>query len=158
MAEGEGFEPPVPFRAQRFSRPPVSTAHASLRDQRVSIFISLQPPEPPWRPNWLHRMLASAFIAAILRASAPWRLRHDSRVTLNSLCRLQRRAAAFLILRLPGFLDLCEAGTTSALRNPAALLRGYRLQRRTFVPGFARPVSSLGILLFHTLIGSANPG
>ncbi len=31
MAEGEGFEPPVPFRVQRFSRPPVSTAHPSLR-------------------------------------------------------------------------------------------------------------------------------
>jgi hypothetical protein len=31
MAEGEGFEPPVPFQAQRFSRPPVSTAHPSLR-------------------------------------------------------------------------------------------------------------------------------
>jgi hypothetical protein len=39
LAEGEGFEPPVPFRAQRFSRPPVSTAHPSLR---VSNIKSLQ--------------------------------------------------------------------------------------------------------------------
>jgi hypothetical protein len=31
MAEGEGFEPPVPFRVHRFSRPTVSTAHTSLR-------------------------------------------------------------------------------------------------------------------------------
>jgi hypothetical protein len=31
MAEGEGFEPPLPFRVKRFSRPPVSTAHTSLR-------------------------------------------------------------------------------------------------------------------------------
>ena len=31
MAESEGFEPPVPFRVQRFSRPPVSTAHPALR-------------------------------------------------------------------------------------------------------------------------------
>ncbi len=31
MAEGEGFEPPVRFPVQWFSRPPVSTAHASLR-------------------------------------------------------------------------------------------------------------------------------
>ena len=30
-AEGEGFEPPVPIRAQRFSRPPHSTALAPLR-------------------------------------------------------------------------------------------------------------------------------
>ena len=38
MAEGEGFEPPVPFQAQRFSRPPVSTAHPSLREwERLSI-------------------------------------------------------------------------------------------------------------------------
>src|SRR5579862_4876387 len=31
MAEREGFEPPLPFRVKRFSRPPVSTAHTSLR-------------------------------------------------------------------------------------------------------------------------------
>jgi hypothetical protein len=31
MAEGEGFEPPVPFQVQQFSRLPVSTAHTSLR-------------------------------------------------------------------------------------------------------------------------------
>ena len=31
MAESEGFEPPVPLRAQRFSRPPVSTAHPALQ-------------------------------------------------------------------------------------------------------------------------------
>src|SRR5438445_5608453 len=31
MAEGEGFEPPVRFPVQRFSRPPVSTAHPFLR-------------------------------------------------------------------------------------------------------------------------------
>jgi hypothetical protein len=35
MAEGEGFEPPEPFRVQRFSRPPVSTAHPSLRGLRA---------------------------------------------------------------------------------------------------------------------------
>jgi hypothetical protein len=34
MAEGEGFEPPVPFRAHRFSRPTVSTAHTSLRAKK----------------------------------------------------------------------------------------------------------------------------
>src|SRR5438105_5888452 len=31
MAEGQGFEPRVRFPVQRFSRPPVSTTHASLR-------------------------------------------------------------------------------------------------------------------------------
>ena len=33
VAEGEGFEPPVRFPAQRFSRPPVSTTHTSLRER-----------------------------------------------------------------------------------------------------------------------------
>ena len=31
VAEGEGFEPPLDFRPKRFSRPPVSTTHTSLR-------------------------------------------------------------------------------------------------------------------------------
>src|SRR5207249_10864512 len=31
IAEEEGFEPPVRFPVQRFSRPPVSTAHPFLR-------------------------------------------------------------------------------------------------------------------------------
>ncbi len=38
MAEGEGFEPPLPVKVKRFSRPPVSTAHTSLR---VSVVNSL---------------------------------------------------------------------------------------------------------------------
>lgn len=32
MAEGEGFEPSVPLRAQRFSRPPDSTTLAPLQN------------------------------------------------------------------------------------------------------------------------------
>src|SRR5471030_3307874 len=31
VAEGEGFEPPEPFRVQWFSRPPPSTTRPSLR-------------------------------------------------------------------------------------------------------------------------------
>jgi hypothetical protein len=31
LAEREGFEPPEPVRAQRFSRPPLSTAQPSLQ-------------------------------------------------------------------------------------------------------------------------------
>jgi hypothetical protein len=37
LAEGEGFEPPVRFPVQRFSRPPVSTTHTSLRDFASSV-------------------------------------------------------------------------------------------------------------------------
>ncbi len=75
MAEGEGFEPPVPFQAQRFSRPPVSTAHPSLRGWEAiaclpayRIFVSghwswqrqsrsplLQQLQPRLRPRFLHR-------------------------------------------------------------------------------------------------------
>ena len=36
LAEGEGFEPPSRFRGKRFSRPPVSTAHPSLREASLS--------------------------------------------------------------------------------------------------------------------------
>jgi hypothetical protein len=46
MAEGEGFEPPLPFRVKRFSRPPVSTTHTSLRG---SVINSL--PAPTACPN-----------------------------------------------------------------------------------------------------------
>src|SRR6202020_2476436 len=40
MAEGEGFEPPLPVRVKRFSRPPVSTTHTSLRERRCSLMIA----------------------------------------------------------------------------------------------------------------------
>jgi hypothetical protein len=40
MAEGEGFEPPLPVRVKRFSRPPVSTTHTSLREWRCSLMIA----------------------------------------------------------------------------------------------------------------------
>jgi hypothetical protein len=42
MAEGEGFEPPLPFRVKRFSRPPVSTAHTSLRGECFSSLAVLE--------------------------------------------------------------------------------------------------------------------
>jgi hypothetical protein len=41
MAEREGFEPPIPFRVYRFSRPTVSTAHTPLRVSSHHEFISL---------------------------------------------------------------------------------------------------------------------
>ena len=42
MAEGEGFEPPLPVRVKRFSRPPVSTTHTSLREWRCTFMIALR--------------------------------------------------------------------------------------------------------------------
>ena len=39
LAEGEGFEPPLPARVKRFSRPPVSTAHTSLRIESRASYI-----------------------------------------------------------------------------------------------------------------------
>src|SRR5579872_1106326 len=44
MAEREGFEPPIPFRVYRFSRPTVSTAHTPLR---VSVVNSLAGDDRP---------------------------------------------------------------------------------------------------------------
>jgi hypothetical protein len=45
MAEGEGFEPPLPFRVKRFSRPPVSTAHTSLRMSVINSLPARQHPQ-----------------------------------------------------------------------------------------------------------------
>src|SRR5579875_1381544 len=39
VAEGEGFEPPLASRLKRFSRPPVSTTHTSLREWRLLRFL-----------------------------------------------------------------------------------------------------------------------
>jgi hypothetical protein len=42
LAERQGFEPWVPLRVQRFSRPPHSTALASLRlGMQISVFFSM---------------------------------------------------------------------------------------------------------------------
>ncbi len=49
VAEGEGFEPPVPFRVQRFSRPPVSTAHTSLRVRVCDSLPVLENCRTTWR-------------------------------------------------------------------------------------------------------------
>lgn len=42
MAEGEGFEPPLGFPLKRFSRPPVSTTHTTLRAGGVLPFDCMQ--------------------------------------------------------------------------------------------------------------------
>ena len=63
MAEGEGFEPPVPFQVQRFSRPPVSTTHTSLR-AGLQHFIVFHLLNVPLRCPWifpLDRISASSF-------------------------------------------------------------------------------------------------
>jgi len=49
LAEGEGFEPPVRFPVQRFSRPPVSTTHTSLRAKAGVYPQSIATPFPPCR-------------------------------------------------------------------------------------------------------------
>src|ERR1051326_706662 len=46
MAEREGFEPPVAFRPQQFSRLPVSTAHTPLHARRAAPSLSAT-----WRPT-----------------------------------------------------------------------------------------------------------
>jgi hypothetical protein len=51
MAEGEGFEPPLPVRVKRFSRPPVSTTHTSLREWRCSLMIATRLAKAKERPR-----------------------------------------------------------------------------------------------------------
>src|SRR5690242_1329365 len=60
MAEREGFEPPVPFRVRRFSRPEPSTTRPPLRSGSAYQFISVAKPSsrrhrgchvPPNRPE-----------------------------------------------------------------------------------------------------------
>jgi hypothetical protein len=43
VAEGEGFEPPVPFRVQWFSRPPPSTTRPSLRIENLARIHAILP-------------------------------------------------------------------------------------------------------------------
>ncbi len=54
MAEGEGFEPPLPVKVKRFSRPPVSTAHTSLRVIKLTCFIIVRRVPIWFRVPWLH--------------------------------------------------------------------------------------------------------
>jgi hypothetical protein len=63
MAEGEGFEPPLPVRVKRFSRPPVSTTHTSLRMDYIFIINDLS-------DGRLHKFLHCTVTAqsAIIRA------------------------------------------------------------------------------------------
>src|SRR5271156_1444596 len=61
MAEEEGFEPPEPFRVQRFSRPPVSTTHPFLRHYLSSI---LSPDDIAGSAVSCHRAARSAHACA----------------------------------------------------------------------------------------------
>jgi hypothetical protein len=54
MAEGEGFEPPLPLRVKRFSRPPVSTTHTSLRRADTVASLSLRRVDSDCEWQW-HR-------------------------------------------------------------------------------------------------------
>jgi hypothetical protein len=75
MAEGEGFEPPLPFRVKRFSRPPVSTAHTSLR---VSVINSLPAPTVSQTDGLLvHPQHVASHIKNQLFTGILERLRHD---------------------------------------------------------------------------------
>src|SRR6185369_10884158 len=112
MAEGEGFEPPVPFQVQRFSRPPVSTTHTSLRAglQHFIVFHLLNAPLLPIGLSAglnlcpVIRLLWSMFDTR-LRMGTPPPQRHFSLTLLvNGVGRGDRR------LRVRGFLPLKPNG------------------------------------------------
>ena len=75
MAEEEGFEPPGPLRAQRFSRPPVSTAHALLRFQ----FYQQEQFTGPICDTWEFPLLCfGAYATKTSHNSLPTRLRETT--------------------------------------------------------------------------------
>ena len=122
LAEGEGFEPPVPFRVQRFSRPPVSTTHTSLRavfpkDNRANnLRTRLRRPDCPCRMSEPAHFAASGILrepkgnAAVLETAASCRSR----------CGWSRQA--------------------SAARGPRGDLRQFRPQTPG-EPGWQRPAA-----------------
>ena len=59
LAEEEGFEPPEPFRAQRFSRPPHSTTLPLLRGRRC-LWEGSAEGKPPGANSSLNQSLTSA--------------------------------------------------------------------------------------------------
>jgi hypothetical protein len=75
LAEGEGFEPPLPFRVKRFSRPPVSTAHTSLRESVISSLPA--PTVSPDRRLLVHPQRVASHIKNQLFTGILERLLHD---------------------------------------------------------------------------------
>src|SRR5438876_11986491 len=83
MAEGEGFEPPVRFPVQWLSRPPVSTAHASLRRRAETLSFHLVYLCFRRRPN---TQISSGSTAQVNAAQDTSEMTGDS----NHKCRKQR--------------------------------------------------------------------
>jgi hypothetical protein len=88
LAEGEGFEPPVPFQVQRFSRPPVSTAHPSLRGGEAILFHQFTAvpalSSADSVAHWLHTANSRASVGAKPRGSTASFLMQACVVTLTS--------------------------------------------------------------------------
>lgn len=116
MAEGEGFEPPLPFRVKRFSRPPVSTAHTSLRVAGTHS-LSVRTPCTKLVDRFAfspYRLLCSA--AFTPRCSAP-----SQRTKIG-------KRSLMIALRLERISDRC-------IRNPRILAWLFRQEK----PLFAEP-------------------
>jgi hypothetical protein len=75
MAEGEGFEPPLPVKVKRFSRPPVSTAHTSLRTLKRVCLHYCTTAVMDFPLGALPRPAASGILGAVEIAGEDWQ--HD---------------------------------------------------------------------------------
>ena len=74
MAEGEGFEPPLPFRVKRFSRPPVSTTHTSLRGSVINSLTAVRHSQNRWSFRPPVQSLRSPSRMMIMRGYQPLRV------------------------------------------------------------------------------------
>ena len=88
LAEGEGFEPPIPFRVQRFSRPPPSTTRPSLRRRArdASLYYRIRSPSTLMRDASV-----VGFIPSSTAAPRGPKMRPD--VCVNALAMVSRSSA-----------------------------------------------------------------
>jgi hypothetical protein len=133
LAEGEGFEPPVPFRVQWFSRPPPSTTRPSLRVENSARICAF--------PISRARNSAACVTASVTFGTT----RHTARHKMSPLCRGGRsssvtrladvslharprnaRAAAIAALSHAGIERRCGSGRTAACHHHAGSAFGRR--------------------------------
>jgi hypothetical protein len=153
LAEGEGFEPPVPFQAQRFSRPPVSTAHPSLRTGGPTLWrtvcgeLFLIPPHL-WLPELRGCSMAACRTGRPRPASRveAFLMIYELRISACLPCSRRRGDGTDETLRRmsldQGCGATCPAVPGSADSHSRPSLKGVRLgrNRRIVWRGFARRV------------------
>ena len=104
VAEGEGFEPPVPFQAQRFSRPPVSTS------SRIPPLVLSTSCKTRWH-DLLHSLLHSRFYTSL------------NIQPFDFTCSIQRRGFAHLYVMRARRGDVLVTKQTGGPHNVSGAFR-----------------------------------